>query len=51
MLFKAYYIPRLHSNIMNLGQLDKFGCQMLIDQVVIQVRNPQKGLLAKVFWS
>lgn len=47
-LTKVYYIPRLRSNIISLGQLDEFGCQVLIDQGVLRVRNQQKGLLAKV---
>ncbi|BBN06301.1 hypothetical protein Mp_3g19970 [Marchantia polymorpha subsp. ruderalis] len=50
-LTKIYYIPRLRSNIISLGQLNEFGCQVLIDQGVLRVRDLQKGLLAKVCLS
>ncbi|KAH7851042.1 hypothetical protein Vadar_006503 [Vaccinium darrowii] len=48
MLTEVYYIPSLRSNIISLGQLDEFGCQVLIDQGVLRVRDPQKELLVKV---
>lgn len=48
MLTEVYYIPSLRSNIISLGQLDEFGCQVLIDQGVLRVRDPEKELLVKV---
>jgi hypothetical protein len=47
-LTDVYYIPRLRSNIISLGQLDEVGCQVLIEDGVLRVRDPTKELLAKV---
>jgi len=35
----VYYIPRLHSNIISLGQLDEFGCQVVIEHGVLRVHD------------
>ncbi|WVZ88093.1 hypothetical protein U9M48_034646 [Paspalum notatum var. saurae] len=47
-LTNMYHIPRLRSNIISLGQLDEDGCQVLIEQGVLRVRDPAKELLVKV---
>lgn len=47
-LSDVYYIPSLRSNIISLGQLDENGCQVLIEQGVLRVRDPGKDLLVKV---
>ncbi|WVZ81780.1 hypothetical protein U9M48_029122 [Paspalum notatum var. saurae] len=47
-LTDVYYIPRLRSNIISLGQLDEDGCQVVIDRGVLRVRDPKKELLVKV---
>ena len=43
-----YYIPRLRSHIISLGQLDESGCQVLIQNGVLRVRDRERRLLAKV---
>ena len=47
-LTDTYYIPRLKSNIISLGQLDEFGCKVVIEEGILRVRDPQRELLAKV---
>ena len=42
-----YYIPRLRSHIIILGQLDESGCQVLIQNGVLRVRDRERRLLAK----
>jgi transposase InsO family protein len=44
----VYYIPRLRNNIVSLGQLDEFGCQVLIGDGTCTVRDRRRCLLAKV---
>ena len=44
----VYYIPRLCSHIISLGQLDESGCQVLIQDGVLRVRDWEHRLLAKV---
>ncbi|WVZ62955.1 hypothetical protein U9M48_012643 [Paspalum notatum var. saurae] len=44
----VYYIPRLRSNIVSLGQLDECGCKVLIDDGVLRIRDREQKLLAKV---
>ena len=46
-----YYIPRLRSNIISLGQLDEFGCKVVIEEGILRVRDPQCELLTKVCHS
>ncbi|WVZ50023.1 hypothetical protein U9M48_001322 [Paspalum notatum var. saurae] len=38
-LIGVYFIPRLRSSIISLGQLDERGCQVLIDDGVLQLRD------------
>ncbi|WVZ73817.1 hypothetical protein U9M48_022082 [Paspalum notatum var. saurae] len=44
----VYYIPRLRSNIVSLGQLDECECKVLIDDGVLRIRDRQQKLLAKL---
>jgi len=44
----VYYIPKLRSNIVSIGQLDERGCQVLIDGGVLRIRDRERKLLAKV---
>lgn len=48
MLGGVYYIPRLRNNIVSLGQLDEFGCLVMIEGGISFVRHQQRQLLAKV---
>lgn len=45
---EVYSIPRLRMHIIILGQLDENGCQVLIQQGVLHIRDRQRQLLAKV---
>jgi hypothetical protein len=47
-LTDVYYIPRLQSSIISIGQLDECGCQVLIDNGVLSIRDHERRLLAKV---
>ena len=47
-LTDVYYIPKLRSNIVSLGQLDERGCQVLIDGGVLRLRDRERKLLTKV---
>ena len=47
-LMDVYYIPKLRSNILNIGQLDERDCQVLIDGGVLRIRDRERKLLAKV---
>lgn len=43
-----YYIPRLTTNLISIGQLDESGCQVFIDGGVLRIRDQRRRLLAKV---
>ena len=47
-LTRVYYIPRPRSNIISIGQLDENGCQTLIENGTMWLRDQQRQLLAKV---
>jgi len=47
-LTDVYYIPKLRSNIVSIGQLDERGCQVLIDSGVLRIKDRERKLLAKV---
>ena len=47
-LTDVYYIPKLRSNIVSIGQLDERGCQVLIDGGVLRIKDRERKLLAKV---
>ncbi|RLM58833.1 hypothetical protein C2845_PM18G06050 [Panicum miliaceum] len=47
-LDNIYYIPRLTSHIISVGQLDECGYQVLIEDGVMRIRDEQRRLLVKV---
>jgi transposase InsO family protein len=46
-----YFIPRLTTNIISVGQLDEMGFQSIIEGGVMRIRNSDRHLLAKVIRS
>jgi transposase InsO family protein len=44
----VYYIPRLTSNIISIGQLDEAGYKINIDDGVLRIREQSRRLLARV---
>lgn len=44
----VYFIPRLTTNIVSLGQLDEKGCAVTIDNGVLRIRDEKNRLLARV---
>ncbi|WVZ50181.1 hypothetical protein U9M48_001459 [Paspalum notatum var. saurae] len=44
----VYFIPRLRSSIISLGRLDKRGCQVLIENGALRLRDRERKLLAMV---
>jgi hypothetical protein len=47
-LTNVYYIPKLRSSIVNIGQLDNGGCEVLINSGVMRIMDRERRLLAKV---
>ena len=47
-LTRVYFIPRLRSNIVSLGQLDEVGCRVTIEHGELCVLDTRRQLLAKV---
>lgn len=47
-LTNVYHIPRLHSSIISLGQLDENGCQIAIHGGYLKLHDRQQRLLVKV---
>jgi hypothetical protein len=47
-LADVYFIPRLRSNIISIGQLDERGCQVLINDDVLRIHDKDRRLLAKI---
>jgi hypothetical protein len=47
-LTDVYFIPKLRSNIISIGQLDERGSQVLIDGGILCICNCERKLLAKV---
>jgi len=47
-LTDVYYIPKLRSNIVSIGQLDERGCQVMIDGSVLRIKDRERKLLVKV---
>ncbi|KAF8783882.1 hypothetical protein HU200_000329 [Digitaria exilis] len=47
-LIDVYFIPKLLSNIVSIGQLDECRCQVLIEGGVLRIRDRERRLLAKV---
>ena len=50
-LANAYFIPRLTTNIISVGQLDEAGFQVLVEGGVMRIRDEEHRLLAKVHSS
>jgi transposase InsO family protein len=44
----VYYIPKLNTNIISVGQLDEIGFQTLIEGGIMRIRDGERRLLAKV---
>ncbi|XP_066358327.1 uncharacterized protein [Miscanthus floridulus] len=44
----VYYLPRLTANIISVGQLDKGGYQVLVEDGVMRIRDEDRHLLAKI---
>ncbi|KAE8733627.1 hypothetical protein F3Y22_tig00001120pilonHSYRG00301 [Hibiscus syriacus] len=47
-LTNVYYIPKLKSNIISLGQLEENGCKVVIEGGVMSIFDRSQRLLAKV---
>jgi transposase InsO family protein len=47
-LHHVYYLPRLTTNIISVGQLDERGYQVLVEDGVMRVRDEERRLLAKI---
>ena len=47
----VYYIPRLTTNIVSLGQMDEEGLKVVIEKGILRLFDPQQQLLAKVLRS
>jgi hypothetical protein len=47
----VYFIPRLTTNIVSIGQLDEVGYKIKIDDGVMRIREPGGQLLARVPWE
>ncbi|KAK1670210.1 hypothetical protein QYE76_058369 [Lolium multiflorum] len=47
-LSSVYYIPKLRTNIVSLGQLDEVGCQSIIGRGELRLFDQQNKLLARV---
>jgi hypothetical protein len=45
---RVYFIPRLTTNIVSVGQLDEIGYKIDIDTNMMKIREPDGVLLAKV---
>ena len=50
-LANAYFIPRLTTNIISVGQLDEVGFQVLVEGGVMRIRDEERRLLAKIHRS
>jgi transposase InsO family protein len=47
-LTEVYYIPRLRSNIISIGQLDEYGCKMLVEDGFMTLWDRARKVLARV---
>jgi hypothetical protein len=47
-LASTYYIPRLTTSIISVGQLDEVGYQVLVEDVVLCICDVERRLLTKV---
>jgi hypothetical protein len=48
LLTRVYFIPRLTSNIISLGQLDKAGCNICIRHGLLKIHDDNRRMVAKV---
>jgi hypothetical protein len=44
----VYYIPKLRNSIISIGQLDKIGSKIHIEDGVLRIRDRESWLLARV---
>ena len=44
----VYFIPRLTTNILSVGQLDKVGCRVAIEKGVLRIWNHKKELVVTI---
>ena len=44
----VFYIPKLRSNIISIGQLDENGCNFVVEDGYLSVFDPQRRLLVRV---
>jgi hypothetical protein len=44
----VYYLPHLTTNIISVGQLDKSGCRILIEEGILRIYDSDRKLLAHV---
>jgi transposase InsO family protein len=44
----VYFIPKLKTNILSVGQLDEIGFQVLIDSGVLSIKDTERRLVAKI---
>lgn len=44
----VYYIPKLKTNIIRIGQLDEISFQTLVEDGVMHIRDIDRRLLAKI---
>ena len=47
-LADVYFLPKLRSNIISLGQLDEHGCRILVENGYLQIYDKQQKLLMKI---
>lgn len=47
-LIGVYFIPKLRSNMVSLGQLNKVGCKTVIEDGALTLRDPRWRLLCRV---
>lgn len=47
-LTDVYYIPKLRSNIISLGQLEEYGCKVILEDGYLQIFDQGRKLLVKV---
>jgi hypothetical protein len=50
-LTHVYWIPRLRSNVISIGQLDEIGCPAHIENGVMMVRDSSRRVIVSVTWA
>ena len=46
-MIDVYYIPQLCSSIISIRQLDKRGCEVLIESGILKIQDQERHLLVK----